>query len=201
MKEGLSDVELTAVTNLVNENFAGLTLPEIRGRVLQMMRQEKALYDRLLARALDMSSRYLDQREDGDDELLVDGTFNVVGEPDFADVEQMKRLFKAFEDKNRLVELLNACLEHDKPQVIIGKECLDPGFEDLTVISSPYRYRERPVGALAVIGPRRMDYDRLITLVDSFSRFLTESLARRSRMTKNEQPEDEPDGMEDTDDQ
>jgi len=198
MKESLSEAELTAVNNLVNENFAGLTLPEIRSRVLQMMRQEKALYDRLLARAMEMSSHYLDQREEGADELLVDGTFNVVGEPDFADVEQMKRLFKAFEDKNRLVELLNACLQQDKPQVIIGKECLDPGFEDLTIISSPYRYRERPVGALAVIGPRRMDYERLITLVDSFSRFLTESLARRTRMTGSEQAEHQKDGTEDT---
>lgn len=200
MKESLSEAELTAVNNLVNENFAGLTLPEIRSRVLQMMRQEKALYDRLLARAMEMSSHYLDQREEGADELLVDGTFNVVGEPDFADVEQMKRLFKAFEDKNRLVELLNACLQQDKPQVIIGKECLDPGFEDLTIISSPYRYRERPVGALAVIGPRRMDYERLITLVDSFSRFLTESLARRTRMTGSEQAEHQKDGTEDTHD-
>lgn len=182
MPAALSEADLTAMTNLVNENFQGLTLPQVRSRVLRMMKEEKSLYDRLLSQALDLSRRYLEQREEDVDELLVDGTSNVVGEPDFTDVERMKKLFRAFEDKNRLVELLNACLDQDRTQVLIGSECLDPGFDDLTVISSPYRYRQKPVGALGVIGPRRMQYDRLITLVDSFSCLLTESLARRASL-------------------
>ena len=181
LTEEFTASDLATMTNMVNDNFQGLTLPDIRRRVLQMMQEEKALYDRLLARALDLSRRYLEQRDEGSEELLVDGTSNVVGEPDFADVERMKKLFRAFEDKNRLVELLNACLDQDRSQVLIGSECLDPGFEDLTLITSPYRYREKPVGALGVIGPRRMPYDRLIAMVDSFSRFLTDSLAVRAQ--------------------
>ncbi|NIV37390.1 MAG: hypothetical protein GWN58_50610, partial [Anaerolineae bacterium] len=180
LPEPLSEADLTTMTNLVNESFQGLTLPQIRSRVLAMMREEKALYDRLLAQALELSRRYLQEREGDEDELLVDGTSNVVGEPDFADVERMKKLFQAFEDKNRLVNLLNACLDQDRTQVLIGAESLEPGFEDLAVIATPYRYRQQAVGALGVIGPRRMQYDRLITLVNSFSRLLTESLARRT---------------------
>lgn len=197
--EKFTDSDLATMTNMVNDNFQGLTLPDIRRRVLRMMQEEKALYDRLLAKALQLSQRYLEQRDEGADELLVDGTSNVVGEPDFADVDRMKRLFRAFEDKNRLVELLNACLDRDSPQVLIGSECLDPGFEDLTVITSPYRYREKPVGALGVIGPRRMPYDRLITMVDSFSRFLTESLAARAHGRAVGEPEDSPEQTEDSD--
>ncbi len=180
-RERLSDTELSAMTNLVNESFQDLTLPQIRVRVVQLMSEEKALYDRLLARALDLSSRYLAQRADDEDEVLVDGASNVLGEPDFADVARMKALFRAFEDKSRLVDLLNACLAEDRSRILIGSECPDPGFSDLTLITSPYRYRQQPVGALGVIGPRRMDYDRLVTLVDSLSRFLSEALASRTR--------------------
>jgi heat-inducible transcriptional repressor len=181
VSEPYGDEDLISVTNLVNDNFQGLTLPQIREKVLAMMSAEKALYHRLLARALELSRNYLDQRDDDENEVLLDGTSNVLGEPTLADdVDRMKSLFQAFEDKGRLVTLLNACLDQDKARVLIGSECDDPHFTHLTLISSPYSYRQQPVGAVGVLGPRRMDYERLITLVDSLSRFLTEALARRA---------------------
>jgi heat-inducible transcriptional repressor len=181
VKESYSDMDLSSMTNLVNDNFQGLTLSQIREKALAMMSAEKALYDRLLARALELSRNYLDQRDDDEDEVLLDGTSNVLGEPTLAeDVDRMKTLFSAFEDKGRLVTLLNACLEQDEARVLIGSECHDPRFQHLTLISSPYSYREQPVGAVGVLGPRRMDYERLVTLVDSLSRFLTQSLTRRA---------------------
>jgi heat-inducible transcriptional repressor len=185
IEETYGDEELVKMTNLVNDSFQGLTLPQIREKLLAMMSAEKALYDRLLARALELSRDYLDQREDEENELLLDGTSNVLREPTLADdVERMRGLFRAFEDKSRLVNLLNACLQQDRSRIVIGSECHDPTFSDLTLISSPYRYRHQPVGALGVIGPRRMDYERLVVLVDSLSRFLSEALARRAGQIK-----------------
>ncbi|MFQ5669836.1 MAG: heat-inducible transcriptional repressor HrcA [Acidobacteriota bacterium] len=175
------ETELLNITNLINDNFTGLTLLEIRSRVLKMMSDEKALYDRLLARALELSRSYLEKREEEAEEVLVDGASNVVGEPDFEDVQRMKSLFRAFEEKSRLVEILNACLEQGRSRILIGSETRVPSLSDLTLISSPYSYREQPVGALGVIGPTRMNYDRLVILVESLSRFLSESLSRRAQ--------------------
>ena len=172
--------ELGKMSRLVNESFHGMTLPQIRTRLIEEMHREKALYDRLLARAMGLFNSYLKERGENDDEILVDGTSNVVGESDFADIPQMKALFRAFEDKSRLVELLNVCLDHGRTQIRIGLECEDPIFRDATVITSPYRYRDEAVGALGIIGPRRMPYDRIITLVDTLSQFLSDALAMRT---------------------
>ncbi|MFQ5720342.1 MAG: heat-inducible transcriptional repressor HrcA [Acidobacteriota bacterium] len=179
----LSDTELVTISNMVNQNFHGKTLPRIRAELIDQMRREKALYDRLLSEALRLCRSYLDERADDDDEVIVGGTSNVVGEEGFADVDGMRALFRAFEDKNRLVHLLNACLGEDRTQIRIGSECHDPMFSAVTVISSPYRYRDRAVGALGIVGPRRMPYDRLVTLVDSLSTFLSDALALRNGVT------------------
>ena len=178
--ETFTSPELEKMSALVNENFHGLTLPEIRARLIREMHQEKDLYDRFLARGLGLFHAYLEERGDGDDEILVDGASNVVGEADFADVGRMKALFRAFEEKNRLVQLLNACLDHGTTQIRIGSECEDPIFRDATVITAPYSYRHRAVGALGIIGPRRMPYDRIVTLVDTLSQFLSDALAVRA---------------------
>ncbi|MFQ5766701.1 MAG: heat-inducible transcriptional repressor HrcA [Acidobacteriota bacterium] len=183
----LTDVELQQINNLVNENFHGLTLREMRAWVIRMMSQEKALYDRLLSRALRLSQSYLARREGEEKEVLVEGASNVMAETDFADVARMKELFQAFEDKRRLMELLNGCLQDKGPRVLIGSECADPSLSDLALVTSPYLYRRRPVGAIGIIGPRRMEYEHQVALVDSLSRFLTESLAQRLDQERKEQ--------------
>ena len=179
--EPLTDADLSRISNLVNENFSGMTLPGIRSLLIQEMSKEKALYDRLLSRALQLCRSYLDRRAGDGDEILLDGTSNVFGERESADLPHMRELFRAFENKGRLVQLLNACLDEGRTQIRIGSECDDPTFRDMTVITSPYCYRDQPVGALGIIGPRRMPYGRLVTLVDSLSKFLSEALAVRAQ--------------------
>jgi heat-inducible transcriptional repressor len=118
--EAVTQDDLNRINAFVRERFAGLTLPEIRTRVLGLMSEEKALYDRLLARALDLSHAYLQRRESEEGQILVEGSGAPAGAPGPADIEQMTTLFRAFESKGRLVGLLNACLEQGDTRIYIG---------------------------------------------------------------------------------
>jgi len=181
--EAVPEDDLHRMSRLVNDRFAGLTLPEMRTRLLEMMSEEKALYDRLLARALELSSAWLQSSDAGASDVLVEGASHIVGDPAFPSPERMKALFRAFEDKHRLVQLLGACLEEDRPRILIGSELESPDFTDTTLITAPYRAGAQPLGVVGVLGPRRMEYGRMVTLVHSLSRLLSEALARRAGAT------------------
>jgi heat-inducible transcriptional repressor len=100
--------------------------------------------------------------------LYVEGTETLLGQRDFGAPEVIKGLLKAFEEKVKVVKILNACLGTSSSGVwtLIGGENLTQEMRHCAVIVAPYRYRERVVGALGVVGPTRMEYERAITTVE-----------------------------------
>jgi heat-inducible transcriptional repressor len=167
--------ELDRVSSYLSETFRGLTLEQIRARLIAMMSEEKSLYDRLMREALELSARSFDAGGTRD-ELIVDGTANILDHREFGDVENMKALFHAFEEKSRLVVLLNRCLEADGSRLFFGSETGTGGIEGVTLIASPYREGGRPLGTLGIVGPTRMQYSRAIALVETLARLLSEVL-------------------------
>jgi heat-inducible transcriptional repressor len=157
----------------------GLSLSEIRQKLVTIMQTEKARFDRLLAQAITLSQQFfLDDVEE--DELYVGGTFNMMNQPEFADVEKMKLLFKAFEEKRLLIHILDKCFHDDdeQPIVLIGEENHIEDMKDLSLVLSSYKYGERALGVVGIIGPKRMDYTQVIPIVEytakTVSRLLTE---------------------------
>ena len=101
--------QLQACANYLNAHFAGLSLDAIRERLLELMREEKALYDSLLQKVVSVGSRAFDVPSDAAD-VYLDGASNMLDRPEFEDLGRMRALFKTFEEKSRLVRILNACL-------------------------------------------------------------------------------------------
>ena len=101
-------------------------------------------------------------------ELIEEVAKALVDQPDFADSEAFKGLLKAFEEKVKVVKILSACLQTSGTGVVtlIGRENSAHEMQNCTVIVAPYRYRNRVVGALGVVGPTRIEYDRAISTVD-----------------------------------
>src|SRR5215475_654209 len=100
-----------------------------------------------------------------DRNLYISGAINVLDHPDFSDVGTMRGLLKAFEDKARLVDLLTHLAEM--------REC--------SLITSTYSYRGQVLGVLGVVGPRRMPYGDVISIVDETARLVSRSLSRVQR--------------------
>jgi heat-inducible transcriptional repressor len=163
---GLSPRDLERVGNYLNELAAGTTLPGLRRRILEEMRNDKARYDRLLARALSLGARALAGDSAGR-EVHVEGRANVLDQPEFAeDVRKLKRILSAFEEKSHIVRILDRALESDAVQVSFGEEAPAEELPDIAVVASPYRLHDRAAGTIGLVGPVRMDYSRVIPLVE-----------------------------------
>ncbi|MFQ6671719.1 MAG: HrcA family transcriptional regulator, partial [Candidatus Tectimicrobiota bacterium] len=103
---------------------------------------------------------------------------NILNTPEIQrDIEKMRGIFQAFEDKSRLVRLLDRCLTSDTLCVLIGEESEIKGLDDLSVVSQSYRLGDRPLGAVGIMGPKRMEYARVMALVDYTAKALSRLLA------------------------
>ena len=178
LDDDLPQDELDRVGRYLTDSFVGLNLRSIREKLLEMMQEEKALYDKLLSHALQVGKHFVDAQGDDDAQVYVEGAFHLVGQPEFADVERMRGLFRAFEEKGRLVKLLNCCLDGDGVTVLIGSEHDDPDMDATSLVASPFFFQDRILGTLGVIGPTRMEYPRIIAMVGYIGRLLSRRLSR-----------------------
>lgn len=174
----LTSEDLEKISGYLNELAVGLTLPRLRRRILDEMKREKARYDRIMQRALQLGSRALSDSLPG--EVFVEGRANILEQPEFAeDVQKLKRILQAFEEKSVIVRLLDRALDLDAIQVSIGPENPVEGLTDIAVVASGYHQGDSATGSIGLIGPVRMDYSRVIPLVEYTARLLSTIFATR----------------------
>jgi heat-inducible transcriptional repressor len=174
MEEDLGQDELNKITRYLNDVLVGLTLREVRERIVEEMRREKVAYDELLQKTLQLGGKTLEAQEERD--IYIEGQTKILDEPAFADVERMKELFKAFEEKSVLVKLLDRSMKARGVQTLFGSECGVTGIEGCSLITSTYGHPGHSLGILGVIGPLRMNYSRIIPVVDYTAKLLTDIL-------------------------
>jgi len=169
----LSAAELVRMSNYLNELLEGLPVYQVREKVLAEMRSEKVHYDALLSRALRLSEQTLEM---GGDQVFIEGQTNILEQPEFADVQRMKELFRAFEEKGQLVNLLDRSISAQGVQIFIGAETHLSQMEGLSVITSTYLSGKNTLGVLGVIGPTRMGYAKVIPIVDYTAKLVSKLL-------------------------
>lgn len=170
--EELSREELVRISNYLTENFRGVSLRSVRERLLALMHEERGEVDRLLARAISLAS--IGFEPVGRPELRVEGTAQAVAQRELSDVDRVRRLLDAFAERQRLVALLNQCLDGNGVRVTIGEDDQVTSDLGLSLVARPFGAEGPARGTLGILGPARMPYDRIIPLVD----FLGESLSR-----------------------
>jgi len=173
--EPLSQDELQTCANYLNAQFTGLNLMAIRARLLEMMREEKALYDSLLKRVISVAEQAFTSETDGAS-VYLDGTSNIVGRPEFDDIEKMRALFKTFEEKGRLVRILNECMHGEGIRILIGHENPDPDLHKVSVVATGCPVGGETGWGLGVLGSTRMEYPRVVSIVDHMARSIGRAL-------------------------
>ena len=111
--------------------------------------------------------------------VYVQGAVNILNKPEFADVERMRNLFQMFEQKGKLVKILNECIAvqaMDGVNISIGSELGVPAMRDFTLITSSYASNNQCLGVLGIIGPTRMEYERGISIVGYLGRVVGEMI-------------------------
>ncbi len=165
--------ELQQAATYLNSEFKGRTLLDVRQMVLERLREERTLYDVLMARALRLASATLAD-VDSEPAVFVQGTSMLLedlGDPDVT-LETLRALFQMIEEKARLVRLLDDYLGGDGLTVIIGSEHQSSELQRFSLVFSTYS-DGRGTGAVGVIGPTRMHYSRAINAVESMSRVIS----------------------------
>ena len=176
--------ELDRTANYLNAEFAGKSLSEIRAQILDLMHEEKSLFDKLLQTAVILCSESIEGEEDRLGEVYVDGTSNILTKSDFADLERLRELIATIGEKSRLMQILNECVALDSSpgsnvQVFIGSENRTPSFQNCTLISAPYRIGDSSaIGTLSVLGPTRIEYSRMISIVSYVARVLEKMMSK-----------------------
>src|SRR5262249_48791163 len=133
--------ELDRAGRFLVEKFSGRTLTEIRNELLRMMEAERRLYGRMLDLWSSWNESLRAETELSSESVYVQGASNILHQPEFADVERMRILFQMFEEKSRLVKILNECISAsplDGVRIVIGSESGNPSMRDFTVITSSY---------------------------------------------------------------
>jgi heat-inducible transcriptional repressor len=174
-EEKLNSEDLVRMSNYLNNLLKGLAISEVKKRLVKEMEDEKVRYDVLLSRALMLSEQTLD---DSSAEVFIEGQVNILEQPEFADVEKMKDIFRAFEEKSQLITLLDRCMDAERVNIFIGAENFLSRMSRMSVITAPYASGPNTLGILGVIGPTRMGYDKVIPIVDYTARILSELLGR-----------------------
>ncbi|HUL29740.1 MAG TPA: heat-inducible transcriptional repressor HrcA [Thermodesulfobacteriota bacterium] len=174
VEEDFSQSQLDHLSDYLNSFLAGLTLVQVRERLLEQMRMAKNAYDRLLEQAIKLGERAIASIDESD--VFIEGKTNILNEPDFGNVSAMTDLFRTFEEKATMVKLLDKFLAPEGMRIAIGSESQVQEMETCSVITSTYGCSGEVLGVLGVIGPRRMNYSKVIPLVGYTAKLLTEIL-------------------------
>jgi heat-inducible transcriptional repressor len=173
----LSPGDLDRINNYLNSLVSGLTLDQMRVRLVREIEKERerSVSDPVLAQALDLAMAAAPAAEPGAD-ILLDGQSNLLSAA--ADLDRARRVLRTLEEKDQIVKLLERTLNAPGICVFIGAEANLADLTEISVVAASYGGEDRPLGTIGVIGPSRMSYSKVIPLVDFTADVITEVLPR-----------------------
>lgn len=171
-----SEEELRQAANYVNQTYCGCDLDAICDGLLKTMEADKLQMDSIMQTTRDVAGKALDQARDQEQQdYVVSGEANLLDAGHAQSLDKLRDLFEAFSSKRDMLHLLEKVARADGIQIFIGREAGYHPLDDYAMVSASYQV-ESTVGVLAVVGPTRMDYERVIPTVDITARVLSAAL-------------------------
>jgi heat-inducible transcriptional repressor len=170
-----SPSQLEQAANYLNDLFTGQDMRDVRKRLLEDIRSTHDRMDRLMMQAVEMAQRVVEVAESRDD-CYIAGQTNLMEFNELASMDRLKQLFDAFTEKSQILHLLDRCIEAEGVQIFVGEESGYELLDDCSLVTAPYSIEDKIIGVLGVIGPARMDYPRVIPIVDVTARLLGAAL-------------------------
>ncbi len=170
--ESLNAGDMNTITCVLNAKLQGLTMEKIKLTLMKEIYYELAKHKQILDLAMDLIHESLVIKPE--DKIYLGGVFNMLNQPEFHNVEKVKTLLSILEQEEMLHRLLKGGNAGDVITVRIGGEIDNEGIRECSMITAPYSVSGRRIGSLGVIGPTRMEYARVISVVD----FTTKNLSR-----------------------
>ncbi len=169
-----SPSELTQAANFLNSAFAGKDLRTVQKDLLAEMQRTHAELNSMMQAVIDVTQKAF--RDDENADYVLSGQTRLMEVSELSDIEKLRHLFDAFNQKRDILHLLDQSLAADGVQIFIGEESGYEVLDDCSVITAPYEIDGEMIGVLGVIGPTRMEYERVIPLVDLTAKLLGSAL-------------------------
>lgn len=163
IEEDMTDQELLSLNLLLNSNLNGLTIQEINLGIIKKMEEEAGIHSSVVKHVLDAVADAI--RVDDDVQIYTSGTTNIFKYPELSDGQTASDLISTFEEKKQLTELVQSTLESEGShgiQVYIGEEMPVQTMKDCSVVTANYDLGEGIRGTIGIIGPKRMDYEKVL---------------------------------------
>lgn len=174
-EKNYSQSELTQASNYFNLNFSGQTFEEVQQKLHIELQQMQSDMNRLMAAALEASSKAVDNNKEG---VVIAGERNLLQVDELStNVSSLRKLFEIFERRTSLMQLLDNSQHAEGIQIFIGGESGYLPLDECSMITAPYEADGQVVGTLGVIGPTRMAYERVIPIVDVTAKLLSNALS------------------------
>jgi len=170
----ISQKELNRIAEYINSRFKGQSLDEIKRLILKEMSRERVLCDSLISESIRICRNAFSSAPGN---IYISGLSEVLRLPDFCDIDRIRELLQTLEAKHMIINLLDHIADSEGTQVLIGAENPLDAMKQFSVVAATYKEGNRPMGTVAIIGPKRMNYQEAISIIDSTARFITKLLS------------------------
>jgi heat-inducible transcriptional repressor len=167
---------LQTLSNFLTSHLAGLSIRELESRIDSLCSVEESLEPKNVQAEAQEIARQLFSIDDRDVEVWVAGTDNLLATSDFVDIERVRSLLTTLQDRSRIASEFRKAFVRGRTQVLIGEESEATASGSLGMVATLYFRDSRRAGAVGVVGPRRMDYQRIVPVVEYVGDTLTQML-------------------------
>lgn len=168
--------ELRQAANYLNSMYGGKDLQAVHTEIVRELKKMKDDVAALMQAAIEIAQKAFDQGAGTSGDYVLSGQTNLMDVAELCDMESLKKLFDSFNRKRDLLHLLEQAVNAKGVQIFIGDESGYEVLDNCSIVTSPYEVGGRILGVLGVIGPTRMDYERVIPIVDITAKMLGSAL-------------------------
>ena len=183
VEEPIDNEQMLKLNMLLNTNLTGFSMEEINLGTIALLKEKAGIHSKLIGSVLDAVAEAINEGEDL--EIYTSGATNILKYPELSDSGNASELLNAFEEKDQLVSLVTENLAEDEEQtgiqVYIGNEAPIQIMKDCNVVTATYELGEGVKGTIGIIGPKRMDYENVMSNLKNLKAQLDGILDRRKK--------------------
>lgn len=181
IKSRLKRSQLESVERLLNERLSGLRMSEIRTTFKDRFKDVDDSQKPVIRLFVDSVDKIF-KDDKRNEKMIVTGARNILKQPEFENPEKFESIIELMEDKDIIIHIMEKSADKDKNDVVIsiGSEIEDIKMQEYSFISKEYKLGET-VGTLGIVGPKRMEYSKIISIVDYVSKILSEFLTNPTK--------------------
>jgi heat-inducible transcriptional repressor len=177
--ESINQGDMETISAVLNAKLQGLAMESIKLTLMKEIYFELAKHKHILDLAMELIQDSLVLK--AEDKIFLGGVFNMLNQPEFHNVEKVKTLLGILEQEKLLRDLLATSDRDEGVTVRIGAEIRHQGVEECSMVTAPYTVCGRRIGSIAVLGPTRMEYAKVVSVVDFMTKNLSQALERMIR--------------------